>query len=185
MAVVSANQIGQNSTTQIWTAAEAPFASRLRTFTSIEQDKYIISKRTTSEMFSVPDSAIRTGDVWIGSPTGSPGNEWAFIIQWQTVDNTTTDAVMGISVQMEYDIEFIQPNVGGLPDVLLNDDCHPDLTVQDKDESTSSVLLPRGEAKFKHGTTEHANEPDDLIWVDGSQYLRVGATEHYHAKRPP
>jgi hypothetical protein len=120
MTVISGNQSGQQSTTTVWTAASAPYSSALRTFTSIEQDHYLSKRLSTSQLYSVPDKAIRTGDAWIGGYNSSPANEWAFVIQWQNVDNTTTNAIMGISIQLEYDVEFIQPNCGGLPDLYMN-----------------------------------------------------------------
>jgi hypothetical protein len=173
---VNAAQTGTTSTTTIWTASQSPFSTKIGTFTSIEQSKPLVKSLKTSHVWGVPETAIPIDDGFGAVYNASPGNEWCWVIQWQIVDNTTSNAIMGLRVAVEYDIEFYAPASGALPDTLLT---------QEKDEASSSVLLPQGEAKFKHGTTEHPNEPDDLIWVDGSQYLRVGAAEHYHAKRPP
>jgi len=119
-ASVNAAQIGTNSTTTIWTASQSPFSSRLATFTSIEQARPLVKSLRTAHVWGQPESAISVDDGFGTAYNGSPGNEWCWVVQWQVVDNTTTNAVMGIRVELEYDIEFYAPSSGALPDVLMN-----------------------------------------------------------------
>jgi hypothetical protein len=128
-ASVNAAQIGTNSTTTIWTGSQSPFSSRLATFTSIEQAKPLVKALRTAHVWGQPESSISVDDGYGASYSSSPGNEWCWVIQWQVIDNTTTNAVMGIRVEVEYDIEFYAPSSGALPDVLMAAKLLPDKSI--------------------------------------------------------
>jgi len=166
---INVAQTGTNSTTTIWTSAEAPFSTKLATFTSIQQNKPLVKKLSTHKIWGVAARAVADDDGFGASYNGSPANEWCWIVQWQNIDNTTTNAIMGIRVEVEYDIEFYAPAVGALPDTLLkkhtttpvgDNDCTelgyvPVLTVAEFNDLTSeeliirSVLLARERARAK------------------------------------
>jgi len=83
-------------------------------------------------VYGVPHSAYANNDAYTGTYSGAPSNEWAWVVQWQVVDGTTTNAIMGIVVQLEYDIEFFRPQTGGVPDTLTTKGA--DTSKADKDE---------------------------------------------------
>jgi len=118
-ASINVAQTGTNSTTTIWTSAEAPFSTKLATFTSIQQNKPLVKALPTHRVWGVAERAVSDDDGFGASYNGSPSNEWCWIVQWQNIDNTTTNAIMGLRVEVEYDIEFYAPAVGALPDTLL------------------------------------------------------------------
>jgi len=138
-ASVNCNQTGQQSTTTIWTNDSSPYSTGMKSFTSIEQKYWLTKSMSTGQLFSVPQSAIRTGDAWIAEYNASPTNEWCWVIQWQVVDNTTTNAIMGIAIQVEYDIEFIQPNTGALPDTFKA----PKIVVEPRTPAESPVAVDK------------------------------------------
>jgi len=150
-ASITAAQINTNSTTTIWTSAEAPFSTKLATFTSIQQNKPLVKSLKTAKVWGVPSNTVSIDDGFGASYNGSPGNEWCWVIQWQNVDNTTTNAIMGIRVEVEYDIEFYSPATGALPDTLyssvkslqVEDDLVPQLSVADFNELSSEELIIR------------------------------------------
>jgi hypothetical protein len=159
-ASITAAQIGTNSTTTIWTSSQAPFSSRLGTFTSIEQARPIVKALRTSHVWGQPESAITADDGYGTTYNGSPGNEWCWVVQWQFIDNTVSGAVMGIRIEMTYDIEFYAPSSGALPDVLLS---HHKLLAsgaktiepEAKDNSSDEEYVPvLSVAEFNDLTTE-------------------------------
>jgi hypothetical protein len=155
-ASITAAQTGTNSTTTIWTSSQAPFASRLGTFTSIEQAKPIVKALRTAHVWGQPESAITADDGYGAAYNGSPGNEWCWVIQWQIVDNTTSNAVMGIRIEMTYDIEFYAPASGGLPDVLYHTKLLSEPSASGaKDNSSDEEYVPvLSVAEFHDLTTE-------------------------------
>jgi hypothetical protein len=106
-------------------------SSRLATFTSIENRSPITKRLSTAQVFGVPPAAIRMNDNYGALYNASPTDEWCWVIQWQNVDNTTTNSIMGIVITVEYDIEFFKPGSGALPDTLTKE---ISTAVNDKDE---------------------------------------------------
>jgi hypothetical protein len=155
-ASINAAQTGTNSTTTIWTSSQSPFSSRLGTFTSIEQAKPIVKALRTAHVWGQPESAITADDGYGAAYNGSPGNEWCWVVQWQIVDNTTTNAVMGIRIEMTYDIEFYAPASGGLPDVLYATKLLSEHSASEaKDKSLDEEYVPvLSVAEFNGLTTE-------------------------------
>lgn len=194
-ACVTATAIGTQSTTTIWTASQAPNSSPLATFTSIEQRQNVSKGYTTAHVFGVPENAIRVNDDYAGTSGSSPASEWAWVVQWQIIDNTTSNAVMGVRVEMEYDVEFFKPTTGGLPDTYSKVPRCPDATgtTPTLKYPPPKILVaalgqiePEAPPKIawadQSGQEEPCSTPDDLVWLNGSQYLRVGAPLHDHAR---
>jgi hypothetical protein len=185
-AVVGATAIGTQSTTTIWTASQAPNSSKIETFTSIEQKQCITREFTTAHLFGVPESAIRVNDDYAATSGSSPASEWAWVVQWQIIDNSTSNAVMGLRLEVEYDVEFFKATTGGLPDTYtkVSRCVQQDTANLNKlpsigwaDECDTPLDPPE-----PHLPSQSAAVKEDLIWVNGSQYLRVGAPLHDHAK---
>jgi hypothetical protein len=159
--VVGATSIGTTSTTTIWTASEAPLSSKAQTFTSFECDKRIVRRLSTQRVFGVPAATVQT-DPYAGSYNTSPTAEWAWVIQWQVVDNTTTNAIMGVNVQVEYQVEFFKPTTGGLPD-----------TYAKKVEVIEDNDPPGSSSDDTNSNTASSSTGDDEICVNGSVYKKV------------
>lgn len=185
--VVGATAIGTQSTTTIWTASQAPNSSQIATFTSIEQKQSIVREFSTAHIFGVPESAIRVNDDYAATSGSSPASEWAWVIQWQLIDNTTSNATMGIRLEVEYDVEFFKATTGGLPDTFTKvPRCPPEpqsklLTEVSNQETKPTLIAPPPKISWAD-ESDQESLPDDLVWLNGSQYLRVGAPLHDHAK---
>jgi hypothetical protein len=159
---INAAQTGTNSTTTIWTSSQSPFSTKLATFTSIEQARPVTKLLNTHHVWGVPQSAISVDDGFGASYNGSPGNEWCWVVQWQIIDNTATNAVMGVRVELEYDIEFYSPASGALPDVLLHAvnkssssaAPHPSLECSEDETSTDEYVPVLSVAEFNDLSTE-------------------------------
>jgi len=171
-AVTTANTSGNPSTTTIWTASSAPFSSKVGTFTSVDQRRPLVKKLATAHVWGVPQLTIDT-DVSFGAGyNGSPTSEWAWVIQWQTVDNTTTSAVMGIRILLEYDIEFYQPSSGGLPDVLLEQKLDTEVPVLTTDEfnslSTKELLIRQELLRRERAHADRVKVKDNEVVLSSS-----------------
>jgi hypothetical protein len=155
-ASINAAQTGTNSTTTIWTSSQSPFSSRLGTFTSIQQAKPIVKALRTSHVYGQPESAVTADDGYGASYNTSPTNEWCYVVQWQVVDNTVTNSVMGIRIEMMYDIEFYAPASGGLPDVLYATKLLSEPSaIEAKDKISDEEYVPvLSVAEFSDLTTE-------------------------------
>jgi len=152
--VATVNQVstGEQWNTSVWTGAEAPYASRARTFTNSESNGAIVQKFSSAEAFGVPVTAITDGVEYAGSFNTSPENEWNWIVNMQSINNNTS-GVMGILIEVEYEIEFWNPVTGGLNDTLLK---RKVIGVGDVADSSSTPII--------------REEPDYLI-VGGKKFL--------------
>jgi hypothetical protein len=117
---VNAGTTGTNIVTTVWTADDAPYSTGVKSFTSIEQRGFCIKSLKTGKIWGVSKEAVRDSPQYSAAYNGSPTNEWTWVINWQVVDNTTTNAIMGLQIEVIYDVEFFNALTGGLPDTLQN-----------------------------------------------------------------
>jgi len=117
-AVVNTVTTGANPNTTVWTAAEAPNASKMQEYATTSPNPYVTKTCTTSHVWGVNEAGVRQELNYSGAYNTSPPFEWAWVINYQIVDNTVTNAIMGFIVSVEYDIEFFAPQTGGVPDTF-------------------------------------------------------------------
>jgi hypothetical protein len=115
VATINQASTGEQWNTSVWTGAVAPYAAHTRIFTTSECDRPIVQKFSSSEAFGVPETAIRSDVNYAGSYNTSPSNEWSWVINFQTI-NTSSTQYIGVFVTIEYDVEFFNPATGGLND---------------------------------------------------------------------
>jgi hypothetical protein len=115
--VVNAYSAGTVPNTQLFTGGSAPLSTRLQSFNNIENNLDVRSSLTTAQVFGVPSSAIANDINYSAGSVSPPPYEWDWTINYQVADNTTTNAVMGWIIEVEYTVEFWTPNTGGLADV--------------------------------------------------------------------
>jgi len=102
----------------IITALAAPNSSGVQTYTSIENNRWLVFKRSTAQVYGTNTSAIRDDLAYSALANAAPTNEWAFVLVHQVVDATSTNQAMGYVIELEYDIEFFGRQTGALADTV-------------------------------------------------------------------
>jgi hypothetical protein len=117
-AVINTVTSGSNPNTQVWTAAAAPFSTRIASFSCNTTNPPLNLHQRTDTEYGVSQAAVKSESNFSGFYNSSVTNEWAWVVNWNTVTNSTTTSIMGITIDVEYDIQFFDPETGGLPDTL-------------------------------------------------------------------
>jgi len=117
-AVINTVTSGTNPNTQVWTAAAAPFATKIASFSVNTTNPPLFGSQSTATEYGVSQAAVKSESNYSGFYNSSVTNEWCWVVNWNTVTNSTTTSIMGITIDVEYDIEFFDPETGGLPDTL-------------------------------------------------------------------
>lgn len=103
-----------NST--IWTAAEAPNASKVVTFAGNKYEGQVVKSVSMPTVFGVSKTTLMADESYAGNFNTSPANEACWNITYQTTTNNAPIAGIAFVIKVEYDVVFYNPNTGGLND---------------------------------------------------------------------
>jgi hypothetical protein len=140
--------INQNSPTTIWTAIDAPNSSDPITYSVYYPHRTLKKTCKTCDLFGVPPDILRSSG-YAALYNASPSSEWCWVINFNTLDNSTTSATMGWVFRVEYDVEFFNPATGDVPDTLR-------LAADQSSKNEAAAL-----------------EPEEIVKIGGKMYVSV------------
>jgi hypothetical protein len=114
--VMSTTVSGSQNSTSLYTAFENPTATAIKQFCYASPNRPIQKTWSIAELSGVDNETIRSSVDYGAFYNQAPSQECIAVILWNTVANVAFTNNVGLTLQVEYEVEFFEPATGALYD---------------------------------------------------------------------